>query len=87
MSTPTRREWLPATCGCGCRPRGLLADGCPCRECQPGQGLHKPSEQQAAERKKETRMMLLLHRTFLSLEEQDELDVLLDWYIRRAAET
>lgn len=27
-------------CGCGCRPRTATADGCPCRECQPGPGIN-----------------------------------------------
>lgn len=70
-------------CKCGCRPPDA-PEPCGCPECRPGPGLNHQAERAASARLRETRMMLLLHRTTLTDQESFELDGLLDWYIRRS---
>ena len=59
----------------------IISDPCPCAECTAGPGLTTPEF--VRNRAKEERMLVLLHRDKLSPMQQDELDVLLDWYIHR----
>lgn len=79
MSAPA---WLAAPCGCGCRPEGL-EPGCPCPECQPGDGIDHEASQGIRERLTRTRMKELLLKEPLSPEEAEELDGLLHWHIHR----
>jgi len=64
-------------CGCGCRPAGC-ADGCPCKECQPGPGIDFRTEQIETASRRRKRMQALLRRgDDLTTVEQLELDDLL----------
>lgn len=73
-------EWRSAQCGCGCRPVEATDPGCPCAECQPGEGLsygHRHNVQ-VSDR---LRMRVLLQRRLLTPDEEAELDGLLAAYI------
>ncbi len=77
--------WLPAHCGCGCRPVSACAPGCPCPECQPGPGIdYRPLHYNvtAAKRARMNVLLAELDRRPLSDSEDAELDQLIEIYLR-----
>ncbi len=90
-----RTPWLPAHCSCGCRKAEATADGCPCKECQPGPGIDYPalravrngdigrslSPFSGMRARDRTRMNHLLEKDPLTKDEEAELDGLLNVYL------
>jgi hypothetical protein len=72
---------------CACKPCKVRrtkenhAAGCPCKECQPGEGIDYGLNRNNRARVRRERMQALLRRDDLNTDEEQELDELLHLYI------
>lgn len=67
-------------CDCGCRPAGC-APGCPCRECQPGEGIKFRGRNRSLDRARQARLTHLLMLENPTPEQEAEADTLLHRFI------